>query len=291
MVGETMPTAAGLRIERGKVEEFARAIGDTSAVYRDPAVARERGLSDVPAPLTFTRTADFPRYRPEEYVAPYGFDLGFALEATLHGRQGYEFHRPAVAGDVLSATATVTDVYRRSGERAGEMVFADIEQAFEDEDGEPVVTVTTTAVEIENARDLETETETDPGAIPDDGALLREDVDRTAFVEYAGASGDFTPLHFDDPFARSCGFESVFAQGMLIAGIASRLVTDRFGVGNVRAFRTQFEDQVWPDETVVAYGSVAEKREGGGERLADYAFEARTADGRLVLTGEATAAV
>ena len=152
MVGETTRTVEDLRIEPGKVEEFARAITDDDPVYRDRGVAEDRGLDDVPAPLTFTRTADFPRHRPSTFDGKFGFGLGFDPTTTLHGEQAYEFHRPAQAGDVLAATATLLEVYQREGARGGEMTFAVIEETYTDERGEPVVTVQSTYIETGGGR-------------------------------------------------------------------------------------------------------------------------------------------
>lgn len=147
MVGRSVETVEGLRVEPGKVEEFARAITDENPIYRDASIAESRGFDGVAAPLTFTRTADFPRYRPAEFAGKFGFDLGFSPTSTLHGEQEYKFHRPLSAGDVLSATATLQDVYRRTSGRGGEMTFAVIEEVFEDGDSDPVVTVRSTYIE------------------------------------------------------------------------------------------------------------------------------------------------
>lgn len=147
MVGRSVATVDGLRVEPGKVEEFARAITDENSIYRNQRGAEKHGFDGVPAPLTFTRTADFPRYRPAEFVGKFGFDLGFSRTSTLHGEQEYTFHRSLTAGDVLSATATLRDVFRRDGERGGMMTFAVIEQIFEDEEGDEVVTVRSTYIE------------------------------------------------------------------------------------------------------------------------------------------------
>jgi acyl dehydratase len=292
MVGTSARTAEGLRIEAGKVAEFAAAIGDESPIYRDAAVARERGYEAIPAPLTFTRTAEFPRYRPAEFVEPRGFGLGLDPTTTLHGEQSYEYHAPAVVGDVLSATATLTDVRRHEGDRGGEMTFAEIEQVFEDRTGRPIVTVRSTYIETEGAEVLDESSgsrDTEPPDAEADLRLISEELDRTDFVEYAGASGDFTPLHFDEPYARSCGFETVFAQGMLTAGTASRVLTDRFGVGAVRRYRTRFEDIVFPGESVVVRGTVTGERSDVGTPLVDVELTAATRDGRRVLSGSATA--
>ena len=88
------------------------------------------------------------------------------------------------------------------------------------------------------------------------------------FVRYAGASGDFNPIHFNDEFARDAGFPSVFSQGMLQAGVLASYVTDWLGADTVRRFRVQFREQVWPGDELELTGSVVEKDETGenGER-------------------------
>jgi peroxisomal enoyl-CoA hydratase 2 len=61
-VGEPRTTVEGFAVEAGKVEEFARAVGDDNPVHRDANAATGQGFDRVPAPLTFTRTSTFPRY-------------------------------------------------------------------------------------------------------------------------------------------------------------------------------------------------------------------------------------
>ena len=147
-VGDSITAAKGFRVDHDKIAEFARAIKDPNPVYRDQEAACDRGFNDVPAPLTFTRAAEFPRYRTDEFTGTFGFNLGFDPTSTLHGTQSYEFYRPVQAGDVLSSTATLRDVYRRESDRRRTMTFAVIEQVFEDADGEPVVTVGSTYIEV-----------------------------------------------------------------------------------------------------------------------------------------------
>jgi acyl dehydratase len=73
-------------------------------------------------------------------------------------------------------------------------------------------------------------------------------VTRTDFVRFAGAVGDFNPMHHDDEFARAAGFPSVFAMGMMTASMAARLVTDWFGIAAVRSYDVRFRAMVWPGE-------------------------------------------
>jgi len=64
--------------------------------------------------------------------------------------------------------------------------------------------------------------------------LVVEGVSRPDFVRYAGASGDFVPLHYDQTFVEAAGIPTVFAQGMFTAGLLSRCLTDYVGAGQVR---------------------------------------------------------
>lgn len=88
-------------------------------------------------------------------------------------------------------------------------------------------------------------------------------IDRAQLVRYAGASGDFNPLHWNEEFARSVGFPSVIAHGMFNMALVARVVTDWVGdVGVIRNLRVQFRKEVLPDENLVAKGRVVGKEEG-----------------------------
>lgn len=153
MVGDSVITATDLEVEAGKVDEFARAITDENPVYQDEAVAEERGYDAIPAPLTYTRVAYFPRYRPEGIDEDLGFDLGFQREYVVHGEQEYEFERPVVVGDVLTGTTTLTDLYQREGSRGGTMTFAVFETEYTDQDDETVLVERFTRIETGGAID------------------------------------------------------------------------------------------------------------------------------------------
>src|SRR5258706_16075560 len=88
-----------------------------------------------------------------------------------------------------------------------------------------------------------------------------ENVSRVDFAKYAGASSDFNPIHYDQTFAQSAGYPSVFAQGMFTAGLLGRCVTDFVGRPNLRAFRVSFRGQVWPGDTITCGGQVTKKLE------------------------------
>jgi acyl dehydratase len=121
--------------------------------------------------------------------------------------------------------------------------------------------------------------------------LVVENLSRTHFVRYAGASGDFNPMHHDDTMATSVGNPSVFGHGMLTAGLMARQLKDWFGPEALRRFQVRFSKQVWPGDTLTFNAKVTGKREEGGERLVDVECATTNQDGVEVLTGTATAAV
>jgi len=119
---------------------------------------------------------------------------------------------------------------------------------------------------------------------------------RTNFVRYAGASGDFNPMHHDDTIATQVGNPSVFGHGMLTAGLLARLLKDWFGPEALRKFQMRFSKQVWPGDTLTCTAKVTGKREapssdGQVEKLVDVECAVTNQDGTEVLTGTATASL
>jgi acyl dehydratase len=123
--------------------------------------------------------------------------------------------------------------------------------------------------------------------------LVVEDIPRTHFVRYAGASGDFNPMHHDDTIASSVGNPSVFGHGMLTAGLMARVLKDWFGADALRRYQVRFSKQVWPGETLTCTAKVTELRdaEENGIGLVDVECQVVNQDGEAKLTGTATAAV
>jgi acyl dehydratase len=120
--------------------------------------------------------------------------------------------------------------------------------------------------------------------------VLVDDLSRTQIVQYAGASGDYNPLHSDDLFAREvAGYPTVFAHGMLTMGMTGRLLTDWFGDGRLASYGVRFVKQVWPGDTLTATATVETIRDDGGTQVADVAVSTRNQDGDEVLSGRAIA--
>ena len=120
--------------------------------------------------------------------------------------------------------------------------------------------------------------------------LLVDDLSRTQLVQYAGASGDYNPIHTDEVFAKEvAGYPSVFAHGMLTMGMTGRLLTDWFGDGRLTSYGVRFLKQVWPGDSLTATATVEAVREEGDETLADVTITTKNQDGDAVLSGRATA--
>ena len=100
-------------------------------------------------------------------------------------------------------------------------------------------------------------------------SYVHEKVTRTDLVRYAGASGDYNPMHHDEPMATSVGMPSVFAHGMFSMGLLSNVLVRWAGPTSVRRFDVQFRAITWPDDPVTCTGTVTGKREENGEKLVD----------------------
>ena len=121
--------------------------------------------------------------------------------------------------------------------------------------------------------------------------LVVENLSRTHFVRYAGASGDFNPMHHDDTIAAQVGNPSVFGHGMLTAGLMARVVKDWLGPEAIRKINVRFAKQVWPGETLTFAAQVTGLEPAGSGGLVELELSAKNQDGEEKLTGTATAAV
>jgi len=104
--GRTFPPGEPYEVSRVKIVEFADAIGDPSPLYRDREAARAAGHPDVIAPPTFAIVISMASAR--RVTTDPGLGLNYAM--VVHGEQRFEYTRPIGAGDVLTATSTITDI-------------------------------------------------------------------------------------------------------------------------------------------------------------------------------------
>ena len=118
-----------------------------------------------------------------------------------------------------------------------------------------------------------------------------ENLTRTDFVKYAGSSGDFNPIHHDQTFAEVSGNPTVFAMGMMNAGILSRLISDYAGLENLRKYRVRFATRVWPGDSVTCKGKVTKKAVENGEKIIEGEIAALNQKGEVTIQGSFRAAL
>lgn len=117
---------------------------------------------------------------------------------------------------------------------------------------------------------------------------LVEDLSRTQIVMYAGASGDYNPVHTDEKFTKEiAGYPSVFAHGMLTMGMTGRMLTNYVGDGRLTKYGVRFTSQVWPGDTLNSTATVVDITDG----VVNLSVETTNQDGALVLSGYAAARV
>lgn len=92
------------------------------------------------------------------------------------------------------------------------------------------------------------------------GPEISHSLTRTDLVMYAGASGDFNPMHHDEIAAQQAGLPSVFGHGMFTAGLLATAVTNYVGIGNLTSYRVRFTKQTWPGEVLTTSVTVRETR-------------------------------
>jgi acyl dehydratase len=126
-----------MRVEHGKISEFARAVKDDNPAFRDG----ER----PPAPPTFLMT-----------IAHWIGDLGqtrrgitLDYRRLLHGEQEFEYVKPIHVGDVLTFRSRTKDVYEKAGKRGGKMLFVLSETEYKNQRGEVVAYTRNTAIQTE----------------------------------------------------------------------------------------------------------------------------------------------
>jgi acyl dehydratase len=125
----------------------------------------------------------------------------------------------------------------------------------------------------------------------DEGPAVSHELTRTDLVMYAGASGDFNPMHHDEVKAKEAGLPSVFGHGMFSAGLLGRAITDYVGIGNLKRYKVRFTKQTWPGETLQSKVVVTAKRKEDGENLVDLECTLTNQDGEVKVSGDAVAAL
>ena len=128
------------------------------------------------------------------------------------------------------------------------------------------------------------------------GDIYEEDIvknlTRTQIVQYAGASGDYNPVHTDEIFATKVArYPSVFAHGMLTMGMTGKAVTNYVGDGRLTKYGVRFSKQVWPGDSLHTKLTVTRIRQDAGQHFVDIEVETKNDKDEVVLIGTATARI
>jgi acyl dehydratase len=118
--------------------------------------------------------------------------------------------------------------------------------------------------------------------------VLVDGLTRTQIVMYAGASGDYNPLHTDEVYAtKVAGYPSVIAHGQLTMGLTARIVTGWLDDAVLTAFGARFSRQVWPGDTLTGTATVTAVGAADGRPTAELELVTTNQDGQTVITGYA----
>jgi acyl dehydratase len=138
VIGTEFPPLT-MTVDAGRLRFFAKAIGETNPVFTDPEAAKAAGHRDLPVPPTFLFGIELESPDPFAWLSGMGVDL----RRVLHGEQSFTYHSPAVAGDVLTVTPRIGNVYSKKG---GALDFIEKSSTVTRENGDLVAELTTVIV-------------------------------------------------------------------------------------------------------------------------------------------------
>ncbi len=119
--------------------------------------------------------------------------------------------------------------------------------------------------------------------------LVKNPITETQLVMYAGASGDFNPIHTVHAFGEKAGFGGVIGHGMLSMGFAGQFMTNWAGVNALKKLAVQFRAVTKPKDVVTVSGKVVKKYTNDAQKLVDCEFLALNQKGDKIIVGTATA--
>src|SRR5579883_97136 len=122
-------------------------------------------------------------------------------------------------------------------------------------------------------------------------ALTKDPVTHLQLVRYAGASGDFNPLHTDPKIGEMIGVGGIIAHGMLIMGFVGQMLSDYVGPAALRKFGVRFKGMTHLDDVITCTGTITEKYEADGEARIAGKVQAQDQNGDIKVTGTFVAAL
>lgn len=138
LLGKVYPSFTA-EIEKGRLRSFAKAIGETDPVYTDEEAARAAGYASLPAPPTFPYCLAMDAGQSFNILA----DMGVPMTKAVHGAQGFVYKKAICAGDVITGTQTVANIFEKKG---GALVFIEALIAMVNQSGDSVCDLQSTIV-------------------------------------------------------------------------------------------------------------------------------------------------
>jgi acyl dehydratase len=247
LLGRTAPPYE-MVVELGKIREFAKA---TFTDHPDFCAGRS-------SPPTFLTTC-FHWITPEaDLLSLLELDPAKALQL----QQEFAFHsEPPAAGTKVRAVASIDEMYDKEG-RQGRLECVVVVTRFLDDSGRLVATGRMTGAEV--TRDGAAAGSPREASViqpePSASDLTVGPITMTDIVRYAGASGDFTPVHHDVEHCHRAGHKRPFAMGMLSAGALGAWLVRQVPPSAVRGITIRFRRQVWPGDVLTVSGTRHEHR-------------------------------
>jgi acyl dehydratase len=128
-------------------------------------------------------------------------------------------------------------------------------------------------------------------AVGGEAPARSHELTRTDLVRYAGASGDYNPMHHDEIKAQAAGMPSVFGHGMFSAGLLASALTDYVGESALTRYAVRFTKQAWPGDVLTTKITVTDVRAQDGYSEVDLSCDLVTDKGVTIISGEASAEV
>ena len=214
----------GYRLDPEKVADFIDSTGDDPASHTDAA---PQGFAGA---LLFA-------VAPALLADP---DLASHSHGVIHGDQSFRWHRPFEYGREVSVRGEVSKLRERGGVAflGFSLSVGDEEGTFCDGESTFVLSGSESAASGHEERDEPAPLQTSDQTIA--GATINRSVSRSGLVEYAGASRDFNPLHWDHETAVAAGLPGVVVHGLLQSAWILQ------ATGPVRAARFRFRSPLLP---------------------------------------------
>ncbi len=121
--------------------------------------------------------------------------------------------------------------------------------------------------------------------------LVKSPVSHLQLVRYAGASGDFNPLHTDPKIGELIGIGGIIAHGMLIMGFVGQMLSDYVGPTALRKFGVRFKGMTRLNDQITCTGTITEKYEADSEARIAGKVQAVDQNGDVKVTGTFVAAL